>query len=82
MNFHRGTLSANVEEVVTVNSYSTTILNVGPADIFINFEDTATTDSLLIPPNMGRTFNFSDRLIKNVHVIAAEETTVQIDGMR
>ncbi|KAA0965823.1 hypothetical protein FQ087_06030 [Sporosarcina sp. ANT_H38] len=82
MNIFRETLTANLEEIVKINSYNTTILNVGPADIFVNFDETATVESLLIPPNMGRTFNFSDRLIKNVHVISDKETLVQIDGMR
>lgn len=82
MNFYRGTLSPNTEEIVEVNSFNVTILNVGPADVFINFDDTATTESLLIPANFGRTFSFSDRLIKNVHVISDKETLVQVDGMR
>lgn len=82
MNIFRETLTANVEEIVKINSYNTTILNVGPGDVFVSFDETATVDSLLIPPDMGRTFNFSNVMIENVHVISAKETLVQIDGMR
>lgn len=80
MNFYRGTLTANAEQVIPHNSQNLTILNLGPGSVYINFNKTATADSLLIPEGFGRTFSLG-RIVQNVHVYAAEETTVQIDGM-
>lgn len=79
---YRGDLQANTEVVQEVNSHDITILNVGPGNLYVAFDETATLDSLLIPPNMGRSFKFLSKLIGSVHVIADEETLVQIDDMR
>lgn len=80
MNFYRGTLIPNEERIIPHGSQRVTIYNLGPVDVYINFEATANEDSLLIPPGVGRTIPFNG-IVNNVHVFAVEETTVQIDGM-
>ncbi|ARK23565.1 hypothetical protein SporoP37_01885 [Sporosarcina sp. P37] len=80
MNFYRGTLTPNEEQVIPHNSQKVTIFNFGPSDVHINFGATADANSLIIPKGFGRTVAFS-HIVKSVHVFAAEETTVQIDGM-
>jgi hypothetical protein len=77
----RKTLTANTEEVFNVNSHYITILNTGDGNVFVNFDDTATTDSLLIPAGMGRSFSFQSA-VENVHLISDGTPTVQIDDMR
>lgn len=80
MNFFRGTLTANEEQIIPHNSQKVTIFNMGPGAVYVNFNDTATADSLLIPGGVGRTVSLG-WIVHNVHVFAREETTLQIDGM-
>ncbi|PID15609.1 hypothetical protein CSV63_07475 [Sporosarcina sp. P34] len=80
MNFYRGTLTANTEQIIPHNSQKVTVFNLGPGAVYINFNDTATANSLLIPEGFGRTISLGWN-VQNVHVFATEETTVQIDGM-
>ncbi|MED4354789.1 hypothetical protein P9265_21150 [Schinkia azotoformans] len=81
MKLFRKALTANTEEVFEINGQFATILNVGPGDMYVNFDKEATTNSLLIPAGMGRSFYFG-RYVKNVHVISDGTSTVQIDDMR
>lgn len=81
MNFKRTTLQPNIEETFRIRSSSVTVLNAGDAALYIDFDRTATKDSLLIPAGYGRTFNLTQPVF-DVHVFAEASTVVQIDNVR
>lgn len=76
----REQLTPNVEAVVKIRSRIFTVLNYGANDVYINFNETATTESLLVPAGMGRRFEFYSK-IEDIHLIATDETAVQIDNL-
>ncbi|MBF8418953.1 hypothetical protein [Heyndrickxia coagulans] len=80
MKIFRKKLTANTEEIFNINSHYVTVLNIGEGNVFVNFDDTATTDSLIIPAGMGRSFSFQ-RAVQSVHLISDGTPTVQIDDM-
>lgn len=80
MKFYRETLTANKEVSVPIDSQSITILNIGPGDLYVNFDQTATIESLLIPVGFGRTFNLGNKINK-VHAISNDASLIQIDGL-
>lgn len=81
MKLFRETLTANVEEIVPIDSQHITFLNIGEGNAYVNFDKEATTNSLLIPAGFGRSFYFPYR-VQNVHVITDANSLIQIDNVQ
>ncbi|MCI1574740.1 MAG: hypothetical protein LKH78_03285 [Weizmannia coagulans] len=81
MKIFRKKLTANTEEIFNINSHYVTVLNMGEGNVFVNFDDTATTDSLIIPAGMGRSFCFP-AVVHDVHVVSDGTPLIQIDDAR
>lgn len=81
MKLFREALSANTEEIVHMDSQYITVINMGEGNAYLNWDKTATLDSLLVPAGMYRSFYFP-YLVQNVHVIVDGEALIQIDNVR
>lgn len=80
MNIYREVLAANTQKKIEIQSQFFTLMNLGPGNVYIDFNADATTGvgSLLIPPFFGRDFKQS-YIIKDVNIITDEDTQIQID---
>lgn len=81
LKFERFNMAPNNEITFDLHSQYCTILNVGPGNLYVNLDDTATTDSLLIPSGFGRSFYFP-RVVKKMHMITDDDSLVQIDNLK
>lgn len=77
----RKTLTTNQVETVDLKGYYLTVLNVEGGNLYIDFDRTATTESLLIPEGMGRSFIFPYK-VKKVSLFSDGTPTVQLDNLR
>lgn len=81
LKFERFNMTAGTEHVFDLNSQFCTILNVGEGNLYIELDNTATTNSLLIPAGFGRSFYFP-HVVKKVHMVTDGDSLVQIDNLK